>query len=352
MTFSFQFNAENGYLEGLTRGFKNGMLRHSDYLNLTQCENLDDIKLNIQGTEYGNIFVQDRSPVRVDVIEKRMRDKLLVEYSYIRDHSTEPLSTFLEYIRYPHMIDNVCLLVSGLNNRRPIRKLLAMCHPLGLFDQLAAINVAANSNELFDAILIDSPLAKYIPSSYDEDSFHDIDVEILRGTLNRAYLEDFYSYCKNLGGTTADVMCNILAFEADRRAITIAVNALNSELTPRARLKLFPTCGNISPDGLVALSNALDYDAVKQACSFLEYSHMFENIERDTDGLITLEDRFLMLEAKKHVHSYLQQFHFGVFYSYIKLKQLELRNVIWICECVSQRQLDKVNAYIPIPLDS
>ena len=43
------FNIDNGYLEGLCRGFKNGILRQADYLNLVQCETLDDLKLHLQG---------------------------------------------------------------------------------------------------------------------------------------------------------------------------------------------------------------------------------------------------------------------------------------------------------------
>lgn len=35
------FNMSNGYLEGLVRGFKGGILKQSDYLNLVQCETLE-----------------------------------------------------------------------------------------------------------------------------------------------------------------------------------------------------------------------------------------------------------------------------------------------------------------------
>ena len=35
------FNIDNGYLEGLCRGFKNGILKQADYLNLVQCETLE-----------------------------------------------------------------------------------------------------------------------------------------------------------------------------------------------------------------------------------------------------------------------------------------------------------------------
>ena len=35
------FNIDNGYQEGLCRGFKNGILKQADYLNLVQCETLE-----------------------------------------------------------------------------------------------------------------------------------------------------------------------------------------------------------------------------------------------------------------------------------------------------------------------
>lgn len=38
-----EFNIDNGYLEGLCRGFKNGILKQTDYLNLVQCETLEGI---------------------------------------------------------------------------------------------------------------------------------------------------------------------------------------------------------------------------------------------------------------------------------------------------------------------
>ena len=37
----FTFNIENGYLEGLVRGFKGGILNQADYANLVQCETLE-----------------------------------------------------------------------------------------------------------------------------------------------------------------------------------------------------------------------------------------------------------------------------------------------------------------------
>ncbi|XP_020814016.1 probable V-type proton ATPase subunit d 2 [Drosophila serrata] len=348
---SMMFNMEWGYLEALTRGFKNGMLKNSDYLNLTQCESLEDVMISIIGTDYGNIFGGHGEP-SVGLINMRLQDRLRQQFDYIRCHSSEPLTTFMEYIRYPYMIDNIAMLIAGLNNRRPMKRLLKMCHPLGVFDQLGAIELVTDLSELFDCVLIDTPIAQFIPSDMPRESLREIDVEIVRASLYRAYLEGFYTYCSSLGGSTAEVMTNLLAFEADRRAITIAVNALDSEIRPPHRKKMFPTCGHLPQVALDHLAYATDAEKIRDVCNMYDgYGKLFDIFDRDTDGMITLEDRFLMLEAKKNASSFLQQYHFGIFYSFIKLKQLECRNIVWISECISQRQTDKVNYYIPIPLD-
>jgi hypothetical protein len=41
------FNIDGGYLEGLCRGFKCGILKQSDYLNLVQCETLEGEKMQL-----------------------------------------------------------------------------------------------------------------------------------------------------------------------------------------------------------------------------------------------------------------------------------------------------------------
>ena len=52
-----------------------------------------------------------------------------------------------------------------------------------------------------------------------------MNIEIIRNTLYKSYLEAFFQFCKNIGGETEDVMCPILAFEADRRAFIITINS-------------------------------------------------------------------------------------------------------------------------------
>jgi len=56
------FNIKDGYLEAIVRGYKSGLLAAADYNNLCQCESLDDIKLNLTGTDYGGFLQNGTSP--------------------------------------------------------------------------------------------------------------------------------------------------------------------------------------------------------------------------------------------------------------------------------------------------
>lgn len=309
------FNIDHGYLEGLVRGFKAGILKQADYLNLVQCETLEDLKLHLQSTDYGNFLANEPSPLSVSTIDDKLKEKMVIEFNHLRNHCLEPLATFLDYITYSYMIDNIILLITGTLHQRPISELIPKCHPLGSFEQMEVIHIAATPAELYNAVLVDTPLAPYFIDCISEQDLDELNIEIIRNTLYKAYLEDFYQFCKQMGGATGQTMCEALAFEADRRAFIITINSFGTELGKEDRAKLYPRCGKLYPDGHVLLSRADDYDQVRNVAEcYAEFRELFEGAGTNI-GDKTLEDKFFEHEVKLMKNSFMQQFQFGVFYA-------------------------------------
>ena len=58
-----------------------------------------DLKLHLQGTDYGHFLANEPSPLTVSVIDDKLREKLVLEFEYIRNHAYDELATFLDYVK-------------------------------------------------------------------------------------------------------------------------------------------------------------------------------------------------------------------------------------------------------------
>lgn len=339
------FTVDDGFLEGLINGHKNGILREGDYNNLSQCASLDDVKVHLASTDYGQ-FLQNESVISSRLITEKALEKLVEDFNMLRFNATEPLATFLDFITYEYMISNILKLITGARNGRETLELMYKCHPLGMFDTLGALTACSNVDDMYEMVLIDSPIGKFFTKT-DRRDFDEFSMEYIRSLLLKNYYQAFYDYCQTLGGITGEVMGKILSFEADRTVITITRNTFGvKELPNDERLKLFPNFGsliNVHED----LSQAEDDDTVREILKpFKEYSKMYNEILDNPE--VSLETKFLHKAVELNKEAFTQQFHYGVFYSWLKLKEQEINNIMWISECIHQDMKDRLSEYIKI----
>jgi hypothetical protein len=109
----------NGFLEGIIRGYKAGILTQSHYASLTQCESLEgirftpspsrqafgkahlthpDLKTQLSATDYGNFLANEPSPLSTATISDRATQILVDQFNFARSNAVEPLGKFLDYI--------------------------------------------------------------------------------------------------------------------------------------------------------------------------------------------------------------------------------------------------------------
>ncbi|ODV86450.1 hypothetical protein CANARDRAFT_206846 [[Candida] arabinofermentans NRRL YB-2248] len=340
------FNIDNGFIEGLVRGYKNGLLTSSQYINLTQCDSLDDLKLQLSSTDYGNFLSNVPGSLSTSIIETKLNETLYEEFRYIRSQATEPLGKFMDYITYGYMIDNVALMITGTIHERDRSEILERCHPLGWFDTLPTLSIATDLDSLYQTVLIDTPLAPYFQNCLSVDDLDDLNIEIIRNTLYKAYLEDFYQFCMNqLPSPSNEIMERLISFEADKRSINICLNSLDTDISIDDKLKMLPELGKLSNSAYKnQLTQVEDLENLK---SIITSVGEFKNFFDDSNDK-NLEDHFYEYEMRLCKDAFTQQFTISTIWAFIRSKEQEVRNITWIAECIAQAQKERINNYISV----
>jgi V-type H+-transporting ATPase subunit d len=306
-----------------------------------------DLKLQL-GPAYGDFLSSLPPNPSTSTLAAKTTEKLISEFRYLRANAVGSLAKFMDYLTYGYMIDNVALLITGTLHERDTRELLERCHPLGWFETMPVLCVATNIEELYNSVLIETPLAPYFKGSLSHQDLDELNIEIVRNTLYKNYLEDFHNFVNtdsDMAGTpTAEVMTEMLEFEADRRAINITLNSFGTELSKADRKKMYPSFGRLYPEGTYMLSRAEDMEGVRLAVDGInDYRTYFDQTGMGQGGGAgnmsggaggegkSLEDLFYQKEMEISKGAFTRQFTYSIVYAWVKLRE-QVRKA-WSLSC-------------------
>jgi V-type H+-transporting ATPase subunit d len=384
------FNINNGFTEAVVRGLRSGFLTTEDYRRLSNCENLEDLRSALEETDYSNFLQDEPSPLLVSTISKKCYEKLADDFRFVKAQSVEPLTTFLDFMSREKMIDNICMIIQGSLNKKAPHELADKLHPLGQFDGMKVImqeefDVQSGFDDVYHIFLADTPIGPYFEeylkgAGLEKDEMQrggletnevggiltKQDLEIMKASLKKAWLEDFNGFCQKLGGTTAEVMGHILNMEADFRVLLVTLNALNTDLSTESNVQdrnvLYPNFGYLYPEGSKELRKAWNETTVRVALEpFSKYLALFDTVKSfyersDTNketkasaGNQSIEDLVYTENAHTFEMAFEQQYHFGVFYAWVKLREQEIRNIRWIANMIVLGAKDHIDdTIVPI----
>jgi V-type H+-transporting ATPase subunit d len=69
------FNIHHGYCEALVRGMRSSFLKDADYHHISQCETLDDVRLNLSESDYAEA-IADFNAITPNSLQKAAVEKV------------------------------------------------------------------------------------------------------------------------------------------------------------------------------------------------------------------------------------------------------------------------------------
>lgn len=361
------FNIDDGYPEAICRGLRKAFLNEDTYNALKNCNNLSDFKLVLEDTDY-NLTIAAETEIEIANLKNRCKEKLAKEIEHMIAQSVEPLTGFLKMMLHGYMIDNVINIIEGVKNNVDLEVLLKRSDPLGYFPELKNIKTVEGENygELYETVLIDLPIGVYFRKFLEElladetgertsdtiqNLMKDFKPEKSKNILKKIWLTEMYEYCESkINPQSAEVMLDLLKFESDCQTIQIIYNTIgNKELSDAKgaqteRRKYINRIGHLYPDRDNELSTSDDFRKLQDAVApYSDYRQMLDEVTNvgGDDGnefsssSKSIDDVMFEAKSRKFSMAFEDQFHYGVFYAYLKLKEQEIRNIVWLAELIS-----------------
>jgi V-type H+-transporting ATPase subunit d len=109
------------------------------------------------------------------------------------------------------------------------------------------------------------------------------------------------------------------------------------------------------PDRDQELNQADSFEKLKLAVKGYEYERMLDQVSEGGRGEgfssqgKSIDDVMFVEKARRYSMAFENGFHYGVFYSYLKMREMEIKNLVWLSELVSigvPRQMPGWNKYV------
>lgn len=138
------------------------------------------------------------------------------------------------------------------------------------------------------------------------------------------------------------------------------MNAMTTSLGTAQQLSdrnaLYPNIGYMFPEGADKIRKAFNETTVRAALEpYHTYVKLFDTCKQfydtgNTSGfkVSSLEDLLYVENVHMYELAFEQQYHYGVAYAWVKLREQEIRNIEWIANMILMGRRENMDEIVPI----
>lgn len=320
-----------GFVISKINGKAHSMLKEDDYSALQQCDTLYDIisKLTILGYE-----LQTDTTTKAE-LKKNLHSNLVKEFESYYKNADKQLKILLNYYANTHKIQNFTYLLASKENDPELKNSFVKIEEIGKFQELDTLKFANDMNEVYKFCVEQTFLNRYYRRLVIKKNIKENDFQMINAKLQKMLIEDFYNEIED------GYIKEILKCEGDRKIIEIVLNTIESEIKGLERAVMFPTVTSIDMGMRKKLSECMSYDEFR---SIINCHHRLRKIIGFEDEKII--SSLISLEVDTYYNSFSIFNDISCVYAYFKLKEQEIKNIIWIVECISMKNKNFVKDII------
>lgn len=310
------------------------MFTKRDFCTLLDSENIEDICVKLQH-QYPEVVGMSR--FTRSELKKKLEESLMRE---IRQGMKEPsalqqISFFIENYK----IQNFFFLLSCKEYDAELETSFAKIESLGYFNELDTLKFCANMDEVLSFCVKNTFLADYCAAAMFKKCFGDNNFSIINTQVRKKHIE---RYAKS----ASDNFLRLLRLEGDKHNLDIVLSTMGADVAAQQRLAWMTPVTNFSQIVYKSIADAADIDDLHTALGATRfYKTLCEDLkEKDLSSIF----------QRKEIDAYLAAF--DIFndvtslYAYLKLREQEIKNILWVAECVISGKKDTLDELlIPLP---
>lgn len=323
-----------GSLYSIVRSYalKGMLLEYPVYEDLSNSRNLGEMVDKLRPTIYGNVLVEPPKPLTSENLEKIFQTSLIdIEYSLLK---YIPKAIFLETYFLRHVYRNL--------------KIILKARALGTpYEEVSPkINLKAEEHlkirDLVVKALVEKELEDTVEALRGTPMYRDLsntleiyqktkDPLIFETSLDRSFYEQLFNSLKKMKRDERKPLRSLLAYEIDGYIVTTALRSRLWNLTP-AEARKFMLSSGVKIDGKKSerIVQATNIEEVIRELEDSYYKDLLKNVDlsQPLRTVTSIESWFKEESIKKAKKTFLQDiFKLAIVYSFIKLKEVEVRNL-------------------------